>query len=62
MLAFYLSVDSLELVSASSVINHPDIGLFFERFDGKRYVPNSETMANYPDDETAALSLITTIG
>jgi hypothetical protein len=43
---------------SDDVINHPDIGLHFERFDGRRFVPNAEKRAEYPDDEAVALSLI----
>ena len=59
---FYMNVqDSLELFPADlhqPVLNHVDIGLYFDRFDGQRYVPNLETMAIYPDDEAVALSLL----
>ncbi|EFX63220.1 hypothetical protein DAPPUDRAFT_268845, partial [Daphnia pulex] len=32
--------------------------IFFELFDGRRYVPNAEHRAHFPDDNAAALSLI----
>ena len=34
------------------------IGVHFERFDGRRYVPNAEKMAHYPDDDAAAQLLL----
>jgi F-box protein 21 len=53
-----LVLDDLELHPEGVIINHADIGLHFERFDGRRYVPNAEKKADYPDDEAVALSLI----
>ena len=34
------------------------LGIYFELFDGRRYVPNAEHKALFPDDNAAALSLI----
>ncbi|XP_046635009.1 F-box only protein 21-like [Daphnia pulicaria] len=56
--AGYVAEDDLELHPEGVVINHADIGLHFESFDGRRYVPNAEKRAEYPDDEAVALSLI----
>lgn len=52
--------DSLELFPADrqAVINHADIGLHFDRFDGRRFIPNAETKAIYPEDEAVALSFL----
>ena len=35
-----------------------DVGVYFDGFDGQRYIPNAETMAMYPDDEAVVLSLL----
>jgi hypothetical protein len=50
------------LASSSALKNRPHIaglGIFFEVFDGRRYVPNAEHQARFPEDYTAALSLTT---
>ncbi|EFX63222.1 hypothetical protein DAPPUDRAFT_335772 [Daphnia pulex] len=41
-------------------VQHIDygLGIYFELFDGRRYVPNDEHKAHFPDDDAAALSLI----
>ena len=30
------------------------LGIYFDRFDGRRYIPNAEKRANYPDDDAVA--------
>ena len=55
---FSIFKDDLELHPHGIVVNHADIGLHFERFDGRRYVPNAEKRAEYPDDEAVVLKLI----
>ncbi|KAI9566051.1 hypothetical protein GHT06_009851 [Daphnia sinensis] len=46
------------LTTGSNLIDHPNIGMYFKRFDGRRYIPNIELMTMYPEDEAFALSLI----
>ncbi|EFX71654.1 hypothetical protein DAPPUDRAFT_111514 [Daphnia pulex] len=48
----------LELHPHGMVVNHPLIGLYFERFNGRRYIPNAETKALFPDDDAYASSLV----
>jgi hypothetical protein len=57
---FYLCFsDSLKLnTNVSFVSSHPNIGLSFERFNGRRYISNAEMMTLFPDDEAFALSLV----
>ena len=50
--------DDLKMVRSPSFFRHPLIGLGFDRFDGRQYVPNAEKRANYPDDDAAAQSLL----
>lgn len=56
--AGYVAEDHLELHPGGAVINHADVGLHFEYFDGRRYIPNAAKRAEYPEDEVVALSLI----
>lgn len=42
---------------SSIIFHHDQLGLHFERFDGRRYVPNAEKRRHFPDDEAAALSM-----
>ena len=39
-------------------VDHPNIGVHFDRFDGLRYVANAEKRAHYPDDDEAAAQLL----
>ena len=48
----------MEIVDSPVFQHYPNIGVHFERFDGRRYVPNAEKMAHYPDDYAAAQSLL----
>ncbi|XP_046445737.1 F-box only protein 21-like isoform X4 [Daphnia pulex] len=48
----------LELHPAPAAIKHPEIGKYFERFDGRRYIPNAEMKVQYPEDDSVALSLL----
>ena len=50
--------DSLEFLPAAVAVEHDKIGVHFERFDGRRYVPNAEKRAQFPEDEAFTLSLI----
>ena len=45
-------------VNRTAVDAHLHIGVHFERFDGRRYVPNAEKMVYYPDDDAAAQLLL----
>ena len=50
---------SLELLPDAAVaIKHDSIWIHFERFDGRRYVPNAEKRAQFPEDEAVTLSFI----
>ena len=42
-------------------VDHRDIGIHFERFDGRRYVANAKKMAHYPDDDAAARLLLNSL-
>jgi hypothetical protein len=55
---FDLYLDDLELHPQGMVVNHPLIGLHFERFNGRRYIPNAELKALFPDDDAYASSLV----
>ena len=57
---FYICfTDNLKLnTDVSFISSHPNIGLYFESFDGRRYIPNAEMMNLYPEDEAFALSLV----
>ena len=57
---FVFLLDSLEIFPSDRqpLLNHADIGVYFDGFDGQRYVPNAELMAMYPDDEAVVLSLL----
>ncbi|XP_046654309.1 F-box only protein 21-like [Daphnia pulicaria] len=50
--------ETLELLPAAVPIKHDKIWVYFERFDGRRYVPNAEKRAQFPEDEAITLSLI----
>ena len=50
----------LELHPAPAAIKHPEIGKYFECFDGRRYIPNAEMKAQYPEDDSVAQSLLQT--
>ena len=55
------TVDILDIVLKPLMLNlefSHYIGIHFERFRGRRYVPNAETMALYPDDDAAARWLV----
>ncbi|XP_057369865.1 F-box only protein 21-like [Daphnia carinata] len=47
------------LTTGSNIVDHPNIGIYFKRYDGRRYIPNIELMTLYPEDEAFALSLMT---
>lgn len=47
-------LENLELHPDGKAIDHPNIGIHFERYDGRRYIPNAEKVAHYPEDEEAA--------
>lgn len=51
--------DVLELYPDPSygLFIHEDLGFHFERFDGRRFVPNEEKRRNHPEDDAVALSL-----
>ena len=49
---------SLEFLPAAVAIKHDSIWIHFERFDGRRYVPNAKKRAQFPEDEAVTLSLI----
>ncbi|XP_046447030.1 F-box only protein 21-like isoform X1 [Daphnia pulex] len=53
-----ISEDHLKLHPEGAVINNPHIGIFFERFDGRRYIPNPELMTQFPEDDAFAKSLM----
>ncbi|XP_046654583.1 uncharacterized protein LOC124348420 [Daphnia pulicaria] len=57
---FQLNVpeETLEPRPAAVHIEHDKIWFHFERFDGRRYVPNAEKRAQFPEDEAVTLSLI----
>ncbi|EFX83127.1 hypothetical protein DAPPUDRAFT_302130 [Daphnia pulex] len=57
---FQLNVpeETLELLPAAVPIEHDKIWFHFERFDGRRYLPNAEKRAQFPEDEAVTLSLI----
>ncbi|XP_046636257.1 F-box only protein 21-like [Daphnia pulicaria] len=57
---FQLNVpeETLELLPAAVPIKHNKIWFHFERFDGRRYFPNAEKRAQFPEDEAITLSLI----
>jgi F-box protein 21 len=51
----YAAEENLEPIlktdeNAVSHITHPQIGRFFEGFDGKRYLPNHHLAVIYPED------------
>ena len=50
--------DELTIVAPPNQVDHSDIGIHFERFDGRRYVPNAEKRAHFPDDDDAAAQLL----
>jgi hypothetical protein len=46
-----ISLGDLKIHTENVFINHPDLGIYFQHFDGSRYIPNSETAARFPEDE-----------
>jgi hypothetical protein len=57
-LIFIFFQENLKLnTDVSFVSSHPNIGLSFERFNGRRY-SNAEMMTLFPEDEAFALSLV----
>ena len=50
--------ETLELHPLGVAIQHEELYIHFERFDGRRYLPNTEKKAQYPEDEDVAISLI----
>jgi hypothetical protein len=55
--SFFLK-EFLKILPAAVPIKHDKIGVRFERFDGRRYLPNAENKAQFPEDEAVTLSLI----
>jgi F-box protein 21 len=49
-------IENLQLAAEVVMIHHPDVGRYFQRFNGRCYVPNVEKHAQYPDDEHFYLS------
>lgn len=60
-LVLMIITERLELhPDVSSIFFHHDqLGFHFERFDGRRYVPNAGKRCHFPDDEAFALNLTT---
>ncbi|XP_046445868.1 F-box only protein 21-like isoform X2 [Daphnia pulex] len=54
----YVAQETLELHPVGVAIQHEELCIHFERFDGRRYLPNTEKKAQYPEDEDVAISLI----
>ena len=52
--------DELELHPDPSSVrfDHPELGIHFEKFDGRRFVPNAAKKRHFPQDEASAISLI----
>ncbi|KAI9557774.1 hypothetical protein GHT06_014522 [Daphnia sinensis] len=55
----YVPEDKLELHPdvGSVTFHHDQLGFHFERFDGRRFVPNAGKRCRFPDDEAFALNL-----
>ena len=41
------------------VVNHPEVGRYFERYCSTHYIPNEEKQAEYPDDVAETNKLVT---
>jgi F-box protein 21 len=50
--------ETLELHPFGVAIEHEELCIHFERFDGRRYLPNAEKKAQFPEDEDVAISLM----
>jgi hypothetical protein len=52
--------DDMELHPDPSSVrfDHAELGIHFEKFDGRRFVPNAEKKRHFPEDEVVAMSLI----
>jgi F-box protein 21 len=53
-----LCEETLELHPTGVAIKHDELGNHFERFDGRKYVPNAEKRVHYPEDEAVDISII----
>ena len=53
-----LCEETLELHPTGVSIKHNELGNHFERFDGRKYVPNAEVRIHFPEDEAAALAIM----
>lgn len=49
--------ENLEISPDPTTVAHTEIGLHFARFDGRRYIPNDEKKANFPEDDMMVQSL-----
>jgi hypothetical protein len=52
--------DDMELHPDPSSVrfDHAELGIHFEKFDGRRFVLNAEKKRHFPEDEVVAMSLI----
>ena len=41
------------------VVNHPEVGRYFEQYCTTHYIPNEEKQAEYPDDVAETNKLVT---
>ncbi|WAR03525.1 FBX21-like protein [Mya arenaria] len=54
----YAAQENLDYHESPCLISHPDVGKYFERFDGRKYIPNAEKAEEYPDDTEVTANLI----
>lgn len=56
----YAAQESLEMANSGEVINHMDVGRYFQKYCDKYYLPNKQSQEEYPDDLTVTLRIIQT--
>lgn len=56
----YAAQESLEMPTHGEVINHMDIGRYFQKYCDIYYLPNKQSQEEYPDDLAVTLRIIQT--
>lgn len=56
----YAADENLELLDEAEVIDHEEVGKYFEEFNGRFYVMNAESRREYPEDEQVCENTVPT--
>ena len=49
--------ENLDLAEDPKMINHPEVGKYFEEYKLTHFVPNAEKLAQYPQDMPVTLRI-----